>query len=135
MRMNGQRLARRLSTSTVFVLAIAIAGPGGALAAAPDDARDIAAAKAVLADEYGGSPRDYVLEAERRIAADGRSFWAAKFSDSRSGTIRLVYRDDAGHTGGPEVLEAGRERSAYGISPCGFAFSSVCSRLARDCCC
>jgi hypothetical protein len=112
MRMNGQRLARRLSTSTVFVLAIAIAGPGGALAAAPDDARDIAAAKAVLADEYGGSPRDYVLEAERRIAADGRSFWAAKFSDSRSGTIRLVYRDDAGHTGGPEVLEAGRERSA-----------------------
>jgi hypothetical protein len=112
MRMNGQRLARRLSTSTVLLLAIATAGSGSSLAAAPRDARDIPAAKAVLADEYGGTPRDYVLEAERRITADGRAFWAAKFSDSRSGTIRLVYRDDAGHTGGSEVLEAVRERSA-----------------------
>src|SRR5829696_8424437 len=116
MRMNGQRLARRLGISTAVVLAISIAGSGAALAAAPRDGRDIPAARAALADEYGGSPGDYVLEAEQRIAAGGRSVWAAKFSDSRSGTIRLVYRDDGGRTGGPEVLEAARGRSADTLS-------------------
>ena len=72
---------------------------------------------ASLADEFGGSPGDYVLEAERRISVDGRSFWAAKFSDERSGTIRLVYRDDAGRTGGPELMEAAQERSRDAGSP------------------
>ena len=109
--MTGLRLARRLGTSTAVVLAIALASTGSVLAAGPPDARDLPAAARALADEFGGSPRDYVLEAERRIAAGGRSVWAAKFTDRRSGTIRLVYRDDAGHTGGPEVLQAAREQS------------------------
>src|SRR5687767_10597380 len=99
LRMNGQHHARRLATSTALVLAVATAGSGSAVAAGPEDARDIPAATRALADEFGGSPTDYALEAERRLSVDGRSVWAAKFSDERSGAIRLVYRDDAGRTG------------------------------------
>ena len=115
--MNGTHLARRLATTTALVLAVAIAGSGSAVAAEPPDPRDVPAATQALADQFGGSPRDYVLEAERRLAVDGRSFWAAKFSDARSGTIRLVYRDDAGNTGGPELLAAAHERSVEARSP------------------
>jgi len=115
--MVGLHAARRATTAVALALAAAVVASGTAVAASPRDARDVAAAQRSLAERFGGSSRDYLLVAERRLSAGGRAFWSAKFSDRRTDAIRLVYRDDAGHTGGPELVEAAREKALAGRSP------------------
>ena len=115
--MIGQRHARRVVTTTAFVLALVVAGSASAHAAEPLQARDIPAAQRALADEFGGTPGEYALEAERSVSVDGHDVWAAKFSDVRTGEIRLVYRDETGRIGGPEVLEAARTQALAELSP------------------
>ena len=112
-------LPRRLLVVAVsFALG---AGPctqaGATIAVSLPTVRDVPAAERTLVSFFGGAADDYRLLQEWRLAIGGHALWAAKFLDTRTDRIRLVYRDDAGNTGGPELLDAAEERAVKGLSP------------------
>jgi hypothetical protein len=102
--------------AVVLSLAIALLS-GASVAAGPPAARDVQAAQRALSAAFGGNSDDYALAAERDVFAGGLRMWAAKFADRRTGDIRLIYRDQQGRTGGPELLQAALDRGTAGLSP------------------
>jgi hypothetical protein len=96
----------------VLVLAL-LAGSLVTDAPASRAARPNAAAAAdFLAQRDGGSAADYRVLYQRAVhAPKGASLWAGKLLNRRTGRIKLVYRDAAGRSGGPELL-TGLERAA-----------------------
>jgi len=102
--------------AVVLSLAIALLS-GASVAAGPPAARDVQAAQRALSATFGGRSDDYTLAAERDVFAGGVRMWAAKFADRRTGDIRLIYRDQQGRTGGPELLQAALDRGKAGLSP------------------
>ena len=105
---------------------------GGLLSEAPVSrgARPNGAAAAdFLAQRDGGSPSDYRVLYERSVhTTGGGSLWAGKLIDRRTGTVRLVYRDAAGRSGGPELLTGLERASAARAS----ALERKADRALRD---
>jgi hypothetical protein len=109
-------VGRTVRRAAVLALAIALLS-GASVAAGPPAARDIQAAQRALSATFGGNSDDYTLVAERDVSAGGVRIWAAKFADRRTGDTRLIYRDQHGRTGGPELLQAALDRGNAGLSP------------------
>jgi hypothetical protein len=106
---------RRLAAATV--VAGLLSGAVSVTPPATSGARPHAAAAAdFLAARDGGRAADYPLLYERsaRIPATGESVWVGKLWDRRSGRLEIVYRDEAGAVGGPELVR-GRVRAAHAL--------------------
>ncbi len=88
-------LAACLAASGVFGM------PAQSSASAPIDA-----ARAYLSASEGGATDDWQLAYERRMSlpGSGDTLWAGKLVNSRTGSIRAVYRAADGSVGGPELL-------------------------------
>lgn len=83
-------------------LLVALLSSGAAAEGEQASPRALADAQQYLVEHFGGRPTDYELLAERETIAGTMPMWSGKFVDTRTGEVRLVYRDAAGVVGGPE---------------------------------
>jgi putative cell wall-binding protein len=76
-----------------------------------------AAAAQHLARTEGGAPGDYHLVYERRVTLPGSdtTLWAGKLLGP-DGSVRTVYRDASGVTGGPQLLATESRAEVSGLS-------------------
>lgn len=114
----GRPAAVTLRRPIALALAVALAAGGwGTHRAARAAEPDASAAAAFLAEKQGGRADDYELVYERRARAGSpaESLWAGKLVNRSTGRVQVVYRDEAGRLGGPELL-ADRLRTAQGAA-------------------
>ncbi|HEX6473605.1 MAG TPA: S8 family serine peptidase [Candidatus Limnocylindria bacterium] len=94
--------------AAALVLTCLLGEPSPAVAGSPK----AESAAEFMARERGGRASDYAVVYQRAgQLSTGEPVWAAKVVDRRSGAVSLVYRDQAGVVGGPELVR-GHERAA-----------------------
>ena len=92
-------------------LLVALLSSGAAAEGEQASPRALADAQQYLVEHFGGRPTDYELLAERETIAGTMPMWSGKFVDTRTGEVRLVYRDAAGVVGAPNSAEYASPRS------------------------
>ena len=119
MRNNARSTAALTRRRAVVVLLVALLVVSLSLGVAPGLAAGPVKPSAAdfLAARHGGSPSDYDLVYQRSARLpDGRTLWAGKLIDRRTGRVELVYRDPEGRMGGPDML-SGRQRAMEAALP------------------
>ena len=96
---------RPTAAGLVLLMALSMVLPASSVRAA--EPNETAGARH-LADALGGSPNDFDLLHERMLEPQaGSALWSAKYMDSRTGEVHVVYRDPSdGAVAGQELATA-----------------------------
>jgi len=87
-----------------------------------------------LADALGGSPNDFDLLHERMLEPEaGAALWSAKYVDSRTGEVHVVYRDPSdGAVAGQELATAHIAEATAQLTGCGPGAFCPYAAVRRD---